>query len=77
MRTTQQPDELIMVHTLPALSTRARADYLEMPGLSLTAWQAARLWAIDIGISEHVLQDLVDSGFLRRTREGRYLRSGR
>jgi hypothetical protein len=63
-----------MVHTLTALVSRARADYLEMPGLSLTAWQAARLWDIDIAVSEHVLKDLVHSGFLRRNREGRYLR---
>ena len=72
MKATVQPNELIMTQTLTALSARARADYLEMPGLSLTPWQAARLWDIDIGVSEHVLKELVHAGFLSRNREGRY-----
>jgi hypothetical protein len=43
---------------------RVRADYLELPGLKLTAVQAARLWAIDQAIAVDVLDELVASGFL-------------
>ncbi len=53
---------------------RVRAEYVEMPGLSLTAQQAARLWGLDAHCSEHVLSALVDSGFLRCDRQGRYRR---
>ncbi|MGE0706007.1 MAG: hypothetical protein AB7P22_18955 [Vicinamibacterales bacterium] len=53
---------------------RVRAEYVEMPGLSLTARQAARLWGFDARRSEHVLSMLVDSGFLRCDRQGRYRR---
>ena len=53
---------------------RVRAEYVEMPGLSLTARQAARLWGLDARRSDHVLSILVDSGFLRCDGQGRYRR---
>ena len=56
------------------LEARVRSEYIEMPGLSLAPPQAARLWALDRSLSERVLDQLVDAGFLRRTREGLYLR---
>jgi hypothetical protein len=49
--------------------TRARADYLEMPGLQLTEAQAARLWAVDAELCGRVLLALVESRFLTRTRD--------
>lgn len=55
------------------LLARARSEYLEMPGLRLTPWQAGRLWNIEPAVSEHVLRLLVASGFLWRNREGAYL----
>ena len=45
--------------------SRIRADYLELPGLVLTAAQAARLWAIDHALAVDVLDELAASGFLR------------
>lgn len=54
------------------LSTRVLAEYREMPGLSLTAAQAARLWSIDGNNCENLLQALVDQNRLRRTADGRY-----
>lgn len=51
-----------------------RAEYAEMPGLSLTALQAARLWGLGTLQSEQVLSMLVDSGFLLCDRQGRYRR---
>lgn len=47
---------------------RVRAEYLEMPGLTLTLTQAARLCAIDAVTCGAVLATLVDCGFLVRRR---------
>ena len=57
------------------LVRRVRSEYLEMPGLRLAPVQAARLLAIDPGLSESVLEALVADGFLSRTRSGAYLRA--
>lgn len=57
------------------LLRRAHGEFLEMPGLCLAPAQAARLWAIDRTTSERILNELVDSGFLWRTRDGSYLRT--
>jgi len=52
---------------------RVRGEFLEMPGLRLTPAQAARLWALDRGTSEQILDGLATAGFLLRTKEGAYL----
>jgi hypothetical protein len=49
------------------LGRRVRGEYLEMPGLQLTLAQASRLWHTDPAVSQHVLDALVDSAFLRRS----------
>ena len=54
---------------------RARAEYLEMPGLQLTVAQAARLWHLDLGSSEGVLSALVEKRFLIKTRSAAYARA--
>ena len=54
---------------------RARAEYLEMPGLQLTVAQAARLWHLDLASSEGVLSTLVQSKFLIKTRSEAYARA--
>jgi hypothetical protein len=59
--------------SIPRLLTRIRGEFLEMPGLRLTSAQAARLWALDRGTSERILEGLTTSGFLFRSREGAYL----
>ena len=53
---------------------RARSEYLEMPGLSLTQAQAQRLWGLDAQACETVLAALLQAGFLRRTSQGGYVR---
>ena len=53
-----------------------RAEYLEMPGLSLTQQQVERLWGLDRPTGEAVLDALVRFGFLRCTSAGRYIRDG-
>jgi hypothetical protein len=52
-----------------------RAEYLEVPGLVLTRDQAQRLWGLDCAACDQVLAALVESRFLRRTRDNRYLRA--
>ena len=58
------------------LLCRAQGEYLEMPGLSLTLEQAQRLWGPDRGTCSGVLSSLVRAGFLRRRRDGSYVRDG-
>jgi len=52
-----------------------RAEYLEVPGLTLTRDQAQRLWGLDRAACDRVLAALVESRFLKRTRDNRYLRA--
>jgi DNA-binding IclR family transcriptional regulator len=59
----------------PSLLLRVRSEYLEMPGLKLTPWQAARLLGVEPAASERALMSLVNSGFLLRTKDGKYLRT--
>jgi DNA-binding GntR family transcriptional regulator len=56
-----------------ALAARVRAEYREMPGLSLTAEQASRLLGIDRPVCEQVLQGLVSDGALYHTPRGAYV----
>jgi len=58
------------------LLTRIEGEYGEMPGLSLTAPQASRLWATDADTTARVLARLVETRFLRRTAVGKYVRAG-
>ena len=51
-----------------------RAEYAEMPGLSVTLAQAQRLWAVDRKTCEEVLSRLVEEGLLRITTKGRFVR---
>ena len=53
-----------------------RAEYLEIPGLSLTRTQVRRLWGLDDQMCDVVLDTLVESRFLKRTRRDHYLRTG-
>ena len=56
------------------LTQRIRGEYLEMPGLTLTLWQAMRLWNLDARECLGVLDVLVHSGFLTETRQGAFRR---
>ena len=53
---------------------RIQGEVLEMPGLLLTEPQARRLWALEPSLCSAVLTELVDDGFLLRTREGAFIR---
>ena len=62
-----------MNHTIaPHVIQRIRAEYLEMPGLSLTPEQVQRLCGVDSALCQDVLETLVESGFLSRRADGAY-----
>ena len=61
--------------TIQQLTLRVQAEYAEMPGLSVTLPQAQRLLGIDRDTCAHVLRVLVSRRFLRRTTQGRYVRT--
>lgn len=66
-----------MESVLDPLLKRVRAEYREMPGLSLTAAQAQRLWGVERRTCEAVLAYLIESRFLRRTDRGLFVRARR
>ncbi len=49
---------------------RVRAEFLEMPGLKLTIAQAQRLWGVDRSTCEALIEELTETRFLARTRDG-------
>ena len=65
-----------MTPSAAELLGRARAEYLEMPGLCLTLAQAQRLWALDSITCLRLLSDLVDQGFLKQRANRTYVRLG-
>ena len=54
---------------------RAKIEFLEMPGLKLTAAQAARLLSVDATLCGRVLSALVESRFLAETSNSRFVRA--
>jgi len=59
-----------------ALHRRITGEFHEMPGLTLTLPQAARLFSLEISRCEQVLEDLVDEGQLA-TMDGSFASPGR
>ncbi len=51
---------------------RVRAEFLEMPGLMLTAPQLERLCGLDRSVGQRVIDHLVETRFLFAARNGRY-----
>jgi hypothetical protein len=56
------------------LTQQVRAEFLEMPGLTLTFRQAMRLWNLEAAACRAVLDLLLRAGFLTETRTGAYRR---
>ena len=61
-----------MKNAVAPLIQRIRAEYLEMPGLSLRAEQVQRLCGVNSELCDRVLDALVQSGFLSRRSDGAY-----
>ncbi len=72
MTTTHNPDPSLPRIPTAALVTRIKAEYRELPGLQLTSWQAQRLWGLDQVQCDAILEVLVETSFLRKTRNGAY-----
>jgi|SwirhisoilCB1_FD_contig_31_3324278_length_618_multi_2_in_0_out_0_1 hypothetical protein len=58
------------------LLQRIRAEFVEMPGLTLTLPQAARLWCLTAPQAKATLTELVNDGFLMWDPHGIYRRRG-
>ena len=54
---------------------RIQGEFVEMPGLRLTAAQAQRLWGLDRAVCEELLAALVQAKFLSQTRDGAFIRT--
>jgi hypothetical protein len=72
MVTTYTPDPSLPRIPTAALVNRIKAEYMELPGLQLTPWQAQRLWGLDQVQCDAILEVLVETSFLRKTRNGAY-----
>ena len=59
---------------LHELLRRIEGEYREMPGLSVTAPQAERLWGLDSTTCSFVLMTLIQRRILKRTASGTYVR---
>ena len=53
---------------------RIQGEFIEMPGLRLTAAQAQRLWGLERDVCDALLGALVDAKFLAQTRDGAFVR---
>ena len=56
---------------------RIQGEFVEMPGLRLTASQAQRLWGLERDVCDALLGALVDARFLSQTRDGAFVRLDR
>jgi hypothetical protein len=54
---------------------RIQGEFVEMPGLRLTAAQAQRLWGLERDVCISLLGALVDAKFLSQTRDGAFIRT--
>jgi hypothetical protein len=63
--------------TLKHVERRLLREYLDLPGLSLSLAQAARLVSVDSPTCEVVLNDLVNAHCLAHSESGTYVREAR
>jgi hypothetical protein len=61
-----------VVNDSEQMLSRICGEYLEMPGLRLTCAQAERLWGLESQVCLDLLEVLVESKFLWRTKDGAY-----
>jgi hypothetical protein len=66
--------ESLPIVTSAQLLRRIKAEYIEMPGLRLTAAQAGRLWGLDGPACRDLLERLITERFLQRRPDGTYAR---
>ena len=61
-------------HRIEDVLQQLRSEYQEMPMLSLTPGEVARIVNVDPPTARTLLQALADSHFLKHTRDGRFTR---
>jgi hypothetical protein len=66
--------ESLTIVTSAQLLRRIKAEYIEMPGLRLTAAQARRLWGLDGAACLDLMERLIIERFLQRRPDGTYAR---
>ena len=69
MLTPRTPEELSEMN-VEKLAERIRAEFNEMPGMVLTIRQASKFFGVDQDVMRSVTERLVESDFLRLSREG-------
>ena len=57
---------------IPVLAQRLKAMYQEMPGMRLSAADAARLAGLDPSVCRNILEALADVHFLKRGPDGTF-----
>jgi hypothetical protein len=57
------------------LRARIAGEFRDMAGLSLTLPQARRLFGLETGLCERLLNELTTDGFLERRQDGSYQRT--
>jgi hypothetical protein len=67
----------LRISTLKYVERRLLREYLDLPGLSLTLAQAARLVSMDAPSCQLVLNDLVSAHCLAHSESGTYVREAR
>lgn len=67
----------LKLSTLKHVERRLLREYLDLPGLSLTLAQAARLVWVEAPTCEVVLNDLVNAHCLAKSESGTYVREAR
>ena len=72
---TSTSSDFLRPETRDSITERVRGEFREMPGLTLTLAQAARLWSLDAATCTEVLTSLVSSGFLSRKPDGAFCRA--
>lgn len=69
-----RPDDVRAQPAIREMLLRVEGEYRDMPGLSLTLPQAARLWGLDHSTCELVLTKLIERRVLKRALNGAYVR---
>ena len=69
-QTTPRPHTPATVQIVTPLAIRVHGEYREMPGLRLTARQAARLFDLDHDVAHAVLDELRCASILARSDDG-------
>jgi hypothetical protein len=59
------------------VAERVKAEFEEMPGMTLTMPQASRLFGLEQDVCRRIVERLVTAAYLRYTQSGAVTRSGR